>query len=87
MKDRRRAKQKEARRQNKVKEEKQIKFICLDCEIEELILEGVVRTFDIYDDGDIAEPPRFRCENCGGSMVPEDYTGIDRIHYTIDDYR
>ena len=87
MKDRRRAKQKEARRQTKGKEEKQIKFICLDCEIEELILEGVVRTFDIYDDGDIAEPPRFRCENCGGSMVPEDYTGIDGIHYTIDDYR
>ena len=87
MKDRRRAKQKEARRQTKVKEEKQIKFICLDCEIEELILEGVVRTFDIYDDGDIAEPPRFRCENCEGSMVPEDYTGVDGIHYTIDDYR
>lgn len=87
MKDKRREKLKEVRRQNKTKEENQIKFVCSDCGTEELIPEGVVRTFDIYDDGDIAEPPRFRCENCGGSMVPEDYTGVDGIRYTIDDYR
>lgn len=87
IRDKRRAKLKEQRRQSKIKEEKQVKFICLDCNIEEMIPEDVVITFDINDDGDIAEPPRFRCEKCGGSMVPEDYTGVDGIHYTIDDYR
>lgn len=87
MKDKRRAKLKEERRQRKIKEEKQINFICLECNTEELIPEDVVRAFDINDDGDIEEPPRFRCENCGGSMVPEDYTGIDGIHYTIENYR
>lgn len=87
MKDKRRAKLKEVRRQTKARKENQIKFICLDCGIEELIPEEVVRTFDIYDDGDIAEPPRFQCENCGGSMVPENYTGVDGVHYTINDYR
>ncbi len=55
--------------------------------MEELAPKEVVRTFDIYDDGDIAEPPRFQCENCGGSMVPEDFTGVDGVHYTINDYR
>jgi DNA-directed RNA polymerase subunit RPC12/RpoP len=87
MKDKRRARLKKVRRENKDKEERQIKYICLDCGMEELIPEGVVQTFDMYDDGDIAEPPRFQCENCGGSMVPEDYTGVDGVHYTINNYR
>lgn len=87
MKDKRRAKVKEGRKQARVKEEKQIKYVCLDCGMEELIPEGVVQTFDIYDEGDISEPPRFRCEECGGSMVPEDYTGVDGVHYTINNYQ
>lgn len=87
MKDKRRAKLKAEKREKKDKEEKQIKFVCLDCGIEELIPEGVVQTFDICDEGDISEPPRFRCEECGGSMVPEDYTGVDGVHYTINNYR
>jgi len=87
IKDKRRAKIKREKRQIKIKNKKQIKYICLECNIEELIPEDIVRAFDINDDGDITEPPRFRCENCGGPMVPEDYTGVDGIHYTIDDYR
>ena len=55
--------------------------------MEELIPEGVVETFDIYDDGDIVEPPRFRCESYIGPMVPEGYTGVDGVHCTINDYR
>ncbi|HHY78730.1 MAG TPA: hypothetical protein GX498_09565, partial [Clostridiales bacterium] len=71
----------------KEKVKREVKYICLECNTEELIPEDIVRIFDISDDGDIEEPPCFRCENCGVPMVPEDYTGVDGIHYTIDDYR
>lgn len=84
MKDKRRAKLKAEKRQTKTHEEKQIKYICQDCGIEENIPKSVVMTFDVLDDGDIKEPPRFICEECGGPMVPEDYTGIDGVHYTIE---
>ena len=37
--------------------------------------------FDIMDDGDIAEPPTFNCEKCGGIMKPKKYEGVHGITY------
>ena len=54
----------------------QIKYICTDCGVEEMIPLNVVRTFDELDQSDINEPPQFDCENCGGLMRPERYISV-----------
>jgi len=58
-----------------------VRFICLQCNIEEDIPREVVEHFDIIDDGDTAVPPRFSCENCGGEMIPKKYKGVHGIDY------
>jgi predicted nucleic acid-binding Zn ribbon protein len=78
-KDKIRAKLKQKRRQEK--QNKIVKYICIDCGIEEDIPENVVKHFDIVDIGDISEPPRFSCEECGGEMRPIKYTSVHGIEY------
>ena len=58
-----------------------VRFICLQCNIEEDIPEEVVQYCDAMDDGDIEVPPRFSCKNCGGEMVPKKYKGVHGIQY------
>lgn len=58
-----------------------VRFICLQCNIEEDIPEEVVQYCDAMDDGDIEVPPRFSCKNCGGEMVPQKYKGVNGIKY------
>lgn len=71
----------------KIEKERQVKFICLECGTEENIPRNVVVELDELDDGDNSEPPRFQCENCGGPMIPEDYTGVAGIRYTFTSYK
>ncbi len=58
-----------------------VKFICLQCNVEEDIPKEVVEYCDMMDDGDLGVPPRFSCENCGGEMIPQRYKGVHGIHY------
>ena len=58
-----------------------VRFICLQCNIEEDIPQEVVEYCDAMDDGDVAVPPRFSCENCGGEMIPKKYKGVHGINY------
>ena len=53
-----------------------VKFICLQCKVEEEIPLSVVRHLDSMDDGDPEVPPQFSCEACGGAMYPENYKGV-----------
>ena len=43
-----------------------IKYICLQCKMEEEIPKSVVDNFDAMDDGDLSVPPRFTCNKCHG---------------------
>lgn len=58
-----------------------VRFICLQCNIEEEIPQEVVEYCDAMDDGDIEVPPRFSCENCGGEMIPKKHEGVHGIQY------
>jgi len=58
-----------------------VRFICLQCNIEEDIPKEVVEYCDAMDDGDTTVPPRFSCENCGGEMIPKKYKGVHGIQY------
>ena len=58
-----------------------VRFVCLQCNVEEDIPEEVVEYCDAMDDGDLEVPPRFSCEKCGGEMVPKKYKGIHGIQY------
>ncbi len=58
-----------------------VKFVCLDCGIEEDIPKGIVQYCDAMDDGDVTVPPRFSCENCSGEMIPKKYKGVHDIDY------
>lgn len=60
-----------------------IKYICLQCNIEEDIPKEVVDYCDIMDDGDISVPPRFSCQVCGGEMRPKEYIGVHGIKYGL----
>jgi hypothetical protein len=40
------------------------------CQCKEDIPRDVVDFFDAMDPGDPCVPPRFRCESCGGVMLP-----------------
>lgn len=82
-KDKQRAKMK-ARKQAEKRKNSDILYICTECDEQELIPEDVVKHFDIMDNGDISEPPRFTCEKCGGLMYPEKYKGVHGITYSVD---
>ena len=58
-----------------------VRFICLQCNVEEDIPKEVVEYCDVMDDGDINVPPRFSCEKCGGEMIPKKYKGVHGIQY------
>ena len=58
-----------------------VRFVCLQCNVEEDIPEEVAEYCDAMDDGDLEVPPRFSCEKCGGEMVPKKYKGIHGIQY------
>jgi hypothetical protein len=64
-----------------------VKFICLQCEVEEDIPLSVVRNLDSMDDGDPTVPPQFACEACRGAMYPEHYKGVHGYEYNISDVR
>ena len=60
-----RAKEKEERKSRSLETKKStVKFVCLECKIEEDIPAEIVEYCDVMDDGDITVPPRFSCENC-----------------------
>ncbi len=58
-----------------------VRFVCLQCNVEEDIPKEVVEYCDVMDDGDISIPPRFSCEKCGGEMIPKKYKGVHGIQY------
>ena len=74
-----------AKKQLEKKEKENILYICTECKEKELIPENVVMQFDIMDDGDTSEPPRFTCEKCGGLMYPEKYEGVHGITYCVEE--
>ena len=61
-----------------------IKYVCMQCKIEEDIPKSVVEYFDVIDDGDTSVPPSFSCQSCGGEMVPKKYLGVHGILYEAD---
>jgi len=81
VKDKRRAKLKAAKREEKLKEESNILFRCLGCGLEELIPREVVEQFDFEDGGDLSVPPRFSCESCPEQMEPVLYKSVHGITY------
>ena len=64
-----------------VSSQSKVRFICLQCNVEEDIPEEEVEYCDAMDDGDLEVPPRFSCEKCGGEMVPKNYKGVHGIQY------
>jgi len=86
IKDKQRAKLKERKKAEKLKEiinnQDGVLYICTECGEKELIPEEVVMHFDLLDQGDISEPPSFTCEKCGGIMKPKFYEGVHNITYT-----
>ena len=48
----------------------QVSYRCCQCNRHEDIPADVVNFFDVMDPGDPSVPPRFRCEKCGGEMLP-----------------
>lgn len=64
---------------------KAVRYVCLQCNIEEDIPEKVVKYFDIMDDGDPTVPPRFSCKTCGGEMRPVSYDGVHGQKYKLND--
>lgn len=91
VKDKQRAKMKAKKKvlenDNKIieKYEGDVLYICTQCGERELIPEEVVMHFDLMDQGDISEPPRFTCEKCGGIMNPKIYEGIHNVTYTFEE--
>lgn len=47
----------------------------------ENIPRDVVEQLDFMDGGDPMDPPRFRCEQCAGEMVPVYYQSLQGITY------
>ncbi|MBE3138238.1 MAG: hypothetical protein IMZ63_00305 [Actinobacteria bacterium] len=64
-----------------VSSQSKVRFVCLQCNVEEDMPEEVVEYCDAMDDGDLEVPPRFSCEKCGGEMVPKKYKGVHGIQY------
>ena len=48
----------------------QVSYRCSQCNTHEDIPADVVNFLDVIDPGDPSIPPRFRCEKCGGVMLP-----------------
>ena len=47
----------------------------------------VVDEFDLWDEGDLSDAPRFTCENCGGEMYPEYYKSTHGVEYKLSEYQ
>lgn len=72
----------------KIKNPKQIEFICPICKTTEKIPLEIVRMLDSADqiNVDTELPPRFDCEKCYGKMVPKFYIGVNGKKYFYNDY-
>ena len=64
-----------------------VNYICLQCGIKESIPKEVVDEFDLWDEGDLSDAPRFTCQNCGGEMYPEYYKSTHGVEYKLSDYQ
>lgn len=62
----------------KLKNKKEIEFICPLCKTRELIPTEIVEMLDSADQFgvDTNVPPRFDCEKCPGKMVPIYYISV-----------
>jgi uncharacterized OB-fold protein len=85
VKDKRRAKRKAARREEKIMEAEQVLFRCPSCGVEENIPEDVVMQFDLLDDGDTSVPPKFKCEHCPADMEPVFYESVHGVIHKINE--
>ena len=69
----------------KLKNPKQIEFICLKCQTKEKIPLKIVRMLDESNqygvDTDV--PPRFDCEKCDRKMIPKFYIGVNGKKYYL----
>lgn len=63
----------------KIKNKKEIEFICPLCKTREKIPTEIVEMLDAADQNnvDIDVPPRFDCEKCLGKMVPIYYVSVN----------
>lgn len=55
--------------------------------IKESIPKEVVDEFDLCDEGDLSDAPRFTCQNCGGEMYSEYYKSTHDVEYKLSDYQ
>src|SRR5450756_1099197 len=61
-----------------------VRFVCLQCNVEEDIPEEVVEYCDAMDDGDLEVLPRFSCEKCGLSLIHiSEPTRLGMISYAV----
>lgn len=63
----------------KLKNKKEIEFICPLCKTREKIPTEIVEMLDASDqyNVDTDVPPRFNCEKCSGKMVPIYYVSVN----------
>lgn len=72
---------------SKIKNPKNIEFICPLCKTREFIPRDVVEYLDDIDDcGDISIPPRFDCKKCFGKMEPIHYIGVSGHIYEYNEH-
>lgn len=64
-----------------------VNYICLQCGIKESIPKEVVDEFDLWDEDDLSDAPRFTCQNCGGEMYSEYYKSTHDVEYKLSDYQ
>ena len=71
----------------KIKNKKEIEFICPLCKTTEKIPTSIVEMLDKADQigVDTSVPPRFDCEHCPGKMVPKFYIGVKGKVYKYED--
>lgn len=70
----------------KLKNKKNIEFICPVCKTIEKIPREIVEMLDVADQHgvDTDVPPRFDCEKCYGKVVPIFYIGVKGKIYKYD---
>lgn len=58
------------------KSNRTINYIYHNCKSEENIPKDIVTQFDLMDEGNPMDPPRFSCERCGQEMVHLHYESL-----------
>lgn len=71
----------------KIKNKKEIEFICPLCKYKENIPTEIVEMLDASDQYgvDTNVPPRFDCEKCLGKMIPIYYVGVKGKIYKFEE--